>query len=95
MSKEEKILTLHPQGKNGVNIDLKKYTVIRDYILEQLSNQESMASEDIADNAHRDLSPTFDGKVIWYYITVKLDLEARGIIKRVPKTSPHHLKLVK
>jgi len=28
-------------------------------------------------------------------VTVKLDLEARGIIERIPKTSPHQLRIRK
>jgi len=39
------------------------------------------------------LSATFDGKVVWYVVSVKLDLEARGTIERVPKTSPHELRI--
>ncbi|MFW5700508.1 MAG: DUF6958 family protein [Cyclobacteriaceae bacterium] len=39
------------------------------------------------------LSSTFDGKVVWYVVTVKLDLEAHEIIERVPKTSPHRLRM--
>jgi hypothetical protein len=30
----------------------------------------------------------FDGSVLWYYTTVKLDLEARGEIRRVPGSKP-------
>ena len=32
-SKEEKILTLHPKGKKGVNILRRRYDVIKDYML--------------------------------------------------------------
>jgi len=41
------------------------------------------------------LSKNFEGEVGWYIVTVKLDLEARSIIERVPKTSPHKLRLKK
>ncbi len=35
----------------------------------------------------------FEGaSVPWYVTTVKLDLEARGLIERVPKKSPQHLR---
>jgi hypothetical protein len=40
-----------------------------------------------------ELSDTFDGKVVWYILTVKLDLEARGIIERIPKINPHKLRM--
>ena len=40
-----------------------------------------------------ELSKTFNGKVGWYVVTLKLDLEARGIIERIPKTSPHKVRM--
>lgn len=49
--------------------------------------------EDLSDLAEDKLSVTFDGKVIWYVVTVKLDLEARCVIERIPKTSPHKLRM--
>jgi hypothetical protein len=44
--------------------------------------------------AVKELQPNFEGKVVWYIVTVKLDLEARQVIERVPKTSPHQLRLL-
>ena len=32
--KEERILTLHPQGKKGVNISIRKYELIKSFILD-------------------------------------------------------------
>ena len=34
---EEKILTLHPQGKRGVNISMQKYDVMKTAIIETLT----------------------------------------------------------
>ena len=90
---EEKILTLHPQGKAGVNILLRRYNVIKDYILQTLQENPNMTFSDLADKAFDDLQETVDGKVVWYVTSVKLDLEARSMIERIPKTSPHQLRL--
>ncbi|NND31910.1 MAG: hypothetical protein HKN76_04910 [Saprospiraceae bacterium] len=90
---EEKILTLHPQGKKGVNILRRRYDLIKDYILTTIKKKGTISYEELDDLAVRDLKDKFDGKVSWYVVTVKLDLEARNIIERVPKTSPHELKL--
>ena len=95
MPLEERILTLHPQGKKGVNILKSKYDLIKSFILETIKEKEQISYEDLTDLAIEKLSDTFDGKIVWYIVTIKLDLEARGIIERVLKTSPHELRLKK
>lgn len=95
MSKEERILTLHPKGKKGVNILKRRYDIIKDFILYTIENHNEITYEKISDLAVKKLSKTFDGKVVWYIVSVKLDLEARGIIERIPKTSPHQLRMKK
>ncbi|MDX1409223.1 MAG: hypothetical protein R3330_13845, partial [Saprospiraceae bacterium] len=89
---EDRILTMHPSGKQGVNILYRKYTPIKDYILTTIGKAGIITFSDLADKAVADLTD-FDGKVLWYLTTVKLDLEARGLIERVPRTSPHQLRL--
>ena len=37
----------------------------------------------------------FDGSISWYVTTVKLDLEARHVVERIPGTSPQQLRLEK
>jgi hypothetical protein len=37
----------------------------------------------------------FDGSVMWYVTTVKLDMEARGEVRRVPNSRPQLVKLIK
>ncbi len=90
---EERILTQHPKGKDGVNILRSKYETIKEFILETLKKYEEITFDELTDMADEKLSSAFDGKVIWYVVTVKLDLEARGLIERIPKTSPHKLRL--
>lgn len=92
---EARIMTLHPSGKQGVNILLRKYEVIKDFILSKLIEHSEISFDELTDLGVKELSATFDGKVVWYMVTVKLDLEARKLIERVPKTSPHKLKLTK
>jgi hypothetical protein len=90
---EEKIMTQHPQGKKGVNILKHRYDTVADYIMKTLGQHPNITYNELNQKANSDLSGTFDGKVSWYVVTVKLDLEARGKIERVPKTSPHQLRL--
>lgn len=90
----EKIMTLHPEGKAGVNIDKAKYDAIRSAILASIAdNGEQIALKNLATAVTTHLPTTFDGSIGWYITTVKLDLEARGEIERVPKTTPQQLRL--
>lgn len=92
---DEKIMTLHPKGKKGVNILKRRYDTIKDFILKTIDMHEEISFDELTDLAVDKLSTTFDGKVMWYVVTVKLDLEARKVIERVPKTSPHKLRMKK
>ena len=92
---EEKILTLHPDGKKGVNILKRKYKIISDFIVKTVKECGEITYKELSELAVEQLSDSFDGKVVWYIVTVKLDLEARKIIERIPKTSPHKIKLCK
>jgi len=85
-------MTLHPKGKKGVNILKRRYDVIKDYILKEVDRMGEPTYEEVNRNAVQDLTPTFDGKVGWYVVSVKLDLEARGLLERIPKTSPHQIR---
>ena len=89
---EEKIMTLHPQRKKGVNILKRRYTVVKEFILKEVDRIGEPTYGEVSDNALKTLSATFDGKVVWYVVSVKLDLEARGILERVPKSSPHKIR---
>lgn len=87
MSKE-KILTLHPQGKNGVNISKAKYEQMRSAILDALARFGDMTYSELAICLEDELAGKFSGSVKWYCVSVKQDLEARGILKARPKTRP-------
>ena len=90
---EEKIMTLHPEGKAGVNIDKGKYDTMREAIVSNLQAQGMMTFKELNDAVGAQLNGRFDGSIGWYYTTVKLDLEARGVLERVPKTSPQQIRL--
>jgi len=90
---EDKILTLHLDGKQGVNILKRRYDQIKDAILNILEIEGEVSYQYLSDKLVDEMSDSFDGKVVWYVVTVKQDLEARGIIERVPRTSPHKIRL--
>ena len=89
----EKIQTLHPDpDKAGVNIDLAKYEQIRANILAVLADGDTGFSDLVGILEDR-LGDSFEGSIPWYTVSVKLDLEARGLIARVPKSSPQILRV--
>jgi hypothetical protein len=89
----ERILTLHPEGKQGVNIEKKKYLQMKTAILEYLKSSEPMTIKTLGRHVDKTLQGNFEGSISWYYTTVKLDLEARGLIERIPGTSPQKIRL--
>lgn len=91
---EERIMTLHPEGKQGVNINRKKYDIVRQSILTHLRAHGEMTFTELAENVRRKLEGSFEGSINWYVTTVKLDLEAREEIERIPKSSPQRLRLI-
>jgi hypothetical protein len=78
---EEQILTKHPQGKRGVNISRLKYEKVKKEMLSLLRKAEPTHTE-LFKLLNDKLQNRFDGNISWYGETVKLDLEARGILKR-------------
>ena len=89
---EEKILTKHPLGKSGKNIDKQKYETLKKAILSALKTKELTHTELFA-RLNTNLKGKFAGNISWYGETVKLDLEARKIIERTSsKTQKYRLK---
>ncbi len=78
---EEKILTKHPQGKSGVNINKQTYETMKSAILSALKKKELTHTE-LVGQLKKSLTGKFSGNISWYGETVKLDLEARKIIER-------------
>lgn len=87
----------HPEHRQSLNSE--KYELIKDAILASLPEAESGASLSFTEletavtnhllqnNAPMELFPKA-GSVRWYTKSVQLDLEARGVIERVPQKSP-------
>lgn len=88
-----RILTQHPAGKQGVNIDKARYDVIATAIIDSIRAAGVLPFKELAAQVAMRIPDDFDGAVGWYTTTVKLDLEARGMIVRVPGRTPQHLQL--
>jgi hypothetical protein len=87
------IRTLHPEKKQGVNISREKYDVIRNAILCVLQQKKEITFMNLSRAVEKEVHGNFDGSVMWYVTTVKLDMEARGEVKRVPNSRPQLVRL--
>jgi len=79
---DEKVLTKHPQGKQGVDISKDKYDQMREAVLaclkaRPLDHMHLMRCLELR------LEGKFEGSIPWYAEAVKLDLEAKRVIERV------------
>ncbi|MBL7996045.1 hypothetical protein JNM05_11800 [bacterium] len=92
---DEKILTIHPQGKTGVRISRNKYDVLRQAIIKIVKKERDISFQELGDAVEATLKNNFDGSVMWYFAHVKLDLEARKIIRRVQCPGPQRICLGK
>ena len=90
---KDTIRTLHPEKKQGVSISREKYEIIRKAILSILCAQKEMTFMKLTRAVEKEVDGKFEGSVTWYVTTVKLDLEARGEVKRVPHSRPQLVKL--
>jgi hypothetical protein len=88
-----RILTRHPEGKQGVNIRRDKYEAMSAAILRSVRGRGEAPLQVVRDDVNSELRDRFEGSVSWYFTTVKLDLEARRILERVPGKRPQHVRL--
>ena len=92
MPREDKILTKHPLGKSGKNIDRQKYETLKKAIVSALQKKELTHTE-LSNQLNKSLKGKFLGNISWYGETVKLDLEARKIVQRTSsKPQKYRLK---
>lgn len=90
----ERILAQHPDpAKKGVRISKAKYDVVRAAILDSLAAAGPLTFSDLNQAVAGRLAGGFDGSVSWYVTTVKLDLEARGEIERLPGSGPQQVNV--
>ena len=90
---KDMIRTLHPEKKQGVNISREKYEMIRKAILCVLQEKKEITFMNLSRAVEKEVNGNFDGSVMWYVTTVKLDMEARGEVKRVANSRPQLVRL--
>ena len=84
---EEKIQLKHPQGKKATCISKAKYDTMKAAMLASLSEKGELTHKEMLQaivGHFKNNKIQFDGAVEWYMESVKLDLEANQVIKRIP-----------
>jgi hypothetical protein len=82
---ENKIQLLHPAGKKAVRMQLEKYEIIKNGILEHLNTSDGATHSALLQALLETLAKKgtkFKGSIEWHMEWVKLDLEARKKIIR-------------
>lgn len=87
---EEKIQLQHPEGKHMPRIVKEKYYKIKKVMIRVLKNNE-LTHTQLFNELKKQLDGKFDGSISWYGESVKLDLEAKGEIKRTDKKPQTYL----
>ena len=89
----EKILTLHPRGRQGVNMPIEKYEKVKWAIIGILKQKDEITFNELVKDIEIRLGNTFNGSIPWHTTTVKLDLEARNIITSKQSNSVQKISL--
>jgi hypothetical protein len=90
---EERILTLHPSGKNGVRILKSRYDLMYDTLLGIFVEYPEISYKELSRICEERLKGMLDGSIPWLMETIKLDMLARGIIERT-SNNPVKLRII-
>ena len=80
---DEMVSTKHPLGKRNKPVAKRDYETFETAILSALRHEELTHTE-LLHELTKSLKGKFSGNVGWHLMVVKLDLEARKMIKRTP-----------
>jgi hypothetical protein len=84
-----------PDGLDGWTMDVAQYELLREHVLDMVPDAGEVLLKDVvaAGQARFGSHPAFPGGRLRNYVTfVKVDLEARGLVERVPGSSPQRLR---
>ena len=80
----KKIITTHPASKREMKIDATIYEPFKAAIIQSLKGSKGKTFTELTDDVVkliRKKMPAFKGAISWYTISIRLDLETRGIVE--------------
>ena len=91
---DQTITTKRPDGKPGAEIPAENYELVRKAMIDMLRGRDPIPLQEVIEAIDQNAGEKLDKSARWYVNTVKFDLEARGIVERVPNQSPQYLRLL-
>ncbi|HET9429887.1 MAG TPA: hypothetical protein VFO70_01865 [Chitinophagaceae bacterium] len=82
--KAQKIIVTHPRTGTERKFDAAIYESVRSAILQSLKGSPGKSFTELTDDVVkiiRKKMPKFKGSIPWYTISIRLDLETRGIVE--------------
>ena len=80
----KKIIVTHPATGSERKFDAAIYEPVKAAILQSLKNSKGKTFTELTDDVVKTIRkkmPDFKGSIPWYTISVRLDLETRGIVE--------------
>lgn len=91
---EERVVTLHPGGsRHDVRVEAEAYDAVQDAILTAITARGSLSFAELLLEVQDRVEIPLPRPILWIVTTVKLDMEARGLIERIPGTKLQLLRL--
>jgi hypothetical protein len=84
LSSAKKIIATHPRTGTEKKFDAAIYEPVKAAILQSLKGSKGMTFTELTDavvKITRKKMPGFKGSVPWYTISIRLDLETKGIVE--------------
>lgn len=84
LSKPRKTTTTHPRTGSSLKIDTSVYEPFKEAIISSLKDSKGKTFTDLTDDVSRLIRkkiPGFKKSIPWYTISIRLDLETRGVVE--------------
>ncbi|MBL7740692.1 MAG: hypothetical protein JNK14_15850 [Chitinophagaceae bacterium] len=101
-AKTQKVILTHPRTGSEFTIDANIYEPIKAAILQSLKGSKGKTFTEVTDDVVsiiRKKMPGFEKSIPWYTISIRLDLETKGIVetftekgKKLNRLNPRPLK---
>jgi hypothetical protein len=83
-----------PGRRHDISMREEDYVVVRDFIYDTLRKEKEIMITDLLEKANNELYHKIEGDIGYALLSVKQDMESKGMIKRVPKSSMQRFPMI-